>query len=135
MVLVDTSVMVAFLRGVEERQVQALEDIIKRGIPFGINHYIYQEIIQGAKSKSEFNLLIKYLETQRFYDLRNGRKSFEAAAKLYFNCRRKGVTVRSTIDLLIAQTAIENELFLLHHDKEFSNIAKVEKDLKEYSIE
>ncbi|HHY79050.1 MAG TPA: PIN domain nuclease [Thermoanaerobacter sp.] len=45
---------------------------------------------------------------------------------------KKGITIRSTIDLLIAQTAIENNLYLLHDDKTFSLIAQVDERLKEY---
>lgn len=134
MVLIDTSVMINFLKGVHTASVLKFEDIQKNGIPFGINNYIYQEIIQGAKNRSEFDLLSKYLGSQKFYDLKNGRKSFESAAGIYFNCRAQGYTIRSTIDLLIAQTAIENNLYLLHDDRDFSTMAKVEKNLKEYNL-
>ncbi|MBZ4656151.1 MAG: hypothetical protein PWQ97_1777, partial [Tepidanaerobacteraceae bacterium] len=41
-------------------------------------------------------------------------------------------TIRSTIDLLIAETAIENNLYLLHDDDVFSLIAQVDERLKEY---
>ncbi|MDI3310936.1 MAG: PIN domain nuclease [Thermoanaerobacterium sp.] len=132
MILVDTSVLIAFFKGINNRQVEKLEDVIKNGVPFGINFFIYQEVLQGAKSDREFKLLKEYLSTQRFYDLKNGMKSYEAAAKLYFICRKKGITIRSTIDLLIAETAIENNLYLLHDDKDFSYIAEVDKNLKEY---
>ena len=50
--------------------------------------------------------------------------------KFHIKCRKNGITVRSTIDLMICQTAIENELFLLHNDKDFDDIAKVYKNLK-----
>ena len=46
--------------------------------------------------------------------------------------QKKGITIRSTIDLIIVQTAIENKLFLLHDDKDFSQIASVTTELKEY---
>jgi predicted nucleic acid-binding protein len=42
--------------------------------------------------------------------------------------------VRSTIDLLVAQTAIENNLFLLHNDSDFTNMAKAIKELKIFKI-
>lgn len=132
MILVDTSVLIAFLKGTTNKQADKLEEIIKNSIPYGINVFIYQEILQGAKSESEFKLLKKYLSTQKFYDLKYGVESYEAAAKLYFMCRRNGVTIRSTIDLLIAETAIENDLYLLHDDRDFSLIAEVNKKLKEY---
>jgi predicted nucleic acid-binding protein len=49
-----------------------------------------------------------------------------------FTCRRAGITIRSTIHLLIAQTAIENNLYLLHKDEDFTNIAKIIPELKIY---
>ncbi|SHG71320.1 hypothetical protein SAMN02745221_00806 [Thermosyntropha lipolytica DSM 11003] len=132
MILVDTSVLIAFLKGIENEKVEKLVAIIENNIPFGINSFIYQEILQGAKTEKEFNLLKKYLETQRFYELKQGIRSYEEAALLYVKCRKKGVTVRSTIDLLIAQTAMENNLYLLHDDRDFSLLAGIESRLKEY---
>jgi predicted nucleic acid-binding protein len=48
------------------------------------------------------------------------------------NCRKKGITVRSAIDLLIAETAIENDLYLFHNDNDYTNISKVYNILKMY---
>lgn len=132
MILVDTSVMIAFLKGIKNQQTDKLETIIENELPFGINDFIYQEVLQGAKTEKEFNLLKEYLGTQRFFALKHGRKSYEMAAELYFKCRKNGITVRSTIDLLIAQVAIENDLYLLHDDRDFSLIASIEPKLKEY---
>ena len=132
MILVDTSVLVNFFKGITNKQVIKLENAIKDKIPFGINNLIYQELLQGARSEKEFDLLKEYLSTQRFYDLKNAKESYEAAAKNYFYCRKNGITVRSTIDMLILQTAMENNLYLLHDDRDFSNIAKILTDLKEY---
>lgn len=132
MILVDTSVLIAFLKGINNEQVDKFESIVKKGLPFGINKFIYQEVLQGAKTEKEFETLKEYLSSQKFFDLRHGVKSYEMAAKLYFKCRKKGITIRSTIDLLIAQTAIENDLYLLHDDNDFTLIAKVDQRLKEY---
>jgi hypothetical protein len=57
--------------------------------------------------------------------LREPIDSFAEAAKIYLGCRKQGITIRSTIDCLIAQTALENDLFLLHDDKDFDAIAKI----------
>lgn len=132
MILVDTSVMISFLSGTESECTNKLEYIIKNNIPFGINCYIYQEVLQGAKTEKSFNTLKDYLNTQKFYALLQGKQSYEKAAEIYFKCRRNGVTVRSTIDLLIVETALENELHLLHNDSDFTNIAKVIKTLQFY---
>jgi predicted nucleic acid-binding protein len=89
--------------------------------------------LQGAKSDKEFAQLKEYLDTLKFYNLYNGKKSFENAASIYVRCRKSGVTIRSTIDLLIAQTAIENDLSLLHNDNDYANMAKVILELKLYN--
>jgi len=125
MILVDTSVLIALLKNVKNKATEKFEQVIKNKIPYGINFYIYQEILQGAKNEHEFKLLKEYLGSQKFYNLKNGQKSHEDAAKLYFTCRKAGYTVKSTIDLLIVQTAIENNLSLLHNDSDFINIAEI----------
>jgi len=129
-ILVDTSVLVGYLKGSAGAVYDKLDEIIAAGAHFGINGFIYQEVLQGARDEREFALLDEYLSSLRFYSLLKGRASFESAARIYFLCRRSGVTVRSTVDLLIAQTAIENDLHLLHNDRDFLNIAKVLTDLK-----
>ena len=132
MILVDTSVMISFLSGKVNVQTEKFEFILKNEIRYGINNYIYQELLQGARTEEEFTILKEYLETQIFYELLHGRNSYLNAAVLYSKCRRSGITVRSTIDLLIVETAIENELLLLHNDNDFINIAKVAKKLEFY---
>ena len=124
MILVDSSVLVGYLRGDAGAGVRKLEDIIEKGIVFGISPLVYTEILQGAADEKEYLLLEEYLGGQRFYDLMEGRKSYRAAARMFFDLRRKGVTVRSTIDCLIARTAIENGLYLLHEDADFDRIAR-----------
>ena len=125
MILADTSVLIDFLEGRETESGQRLKTILQQGIPFGINSFIYQEVLQGAKSEKEYRLLKKYLETQLFYHPKDSVESFARAARIYFDCRRKGVTIRSTIDCIIAQTAIEHDLFLLHNDSDYDAMARV----------
>jgi hypothetical protein len=132
MVLVDTSVLINYFKGNLNEKTNLFEEILQRNLQFGINNFIYQEILQGAATEKEFNILKEYLSSQLFYELKFNTESYENAARIYFKVRKKGITIRSTIDLLIAQTAIENNLFLLHDDKDFTNIAKVFQELKEY---
>jgi predicted nucleic acid-binding protein len=125
MILVDTSVLIDFFKGVENEGVQKLKAVLDRGIPFGINSFIFQEVLQGAASEKEYSLLDRYLRTQRFYHLKDPVDSFARAARIYMDCRRKGITIRSTIDCLIVETVLEHDLFLLHNDNDFSAIARV----------
>ena len=124
MILVDTSVLIDYFKGVENKPVKKFHQVLESNIPFGINHLIYMEVLQGSQTDKDFNLLKKYLITQTFYELKNGRESYAEAARMYLKLRKKGVTVKSTIDCLIARIAVENELFLLHNDADFDRIAK-----------
>jgi predicted nucleic acid-binding protein len=132
MILTDTSVLIGYFKGSNDSSSEKMNYIVDHEIPFGICHYVYQELLQGAANKQEYELLKNYLNKLPFYRLRYEKESFENAALMYINCRKKGVTVRSTIDLLIAETAIENNLFLFHNDNDFTNIAKICRDLKIY---
>jgi predicted nucleic acid-binding protein len=125
MILVDTSVLIDFFKGFKTEGSQKFETVLQRGIPFGINSFILQEVLQGAASEKEFSRLRKYLSTQRFYHLKDPVDSFVNAARLYMECRKKGITLRSTIDCLIAETVLEHDLILLHHDNDFVAMAKV----------
>jgi predicted nucleic acid-binding protein len=132
MILVDTSVLIGYFKDLQGTPYEKMDYIIDHDIPYGINNYIYQEILQGARTDKEFSLLKEYLNTMTFYDLKYGRQSSENAALMYIKCRKSGITVRSTLDLIIAETAIENNLYLLHNDSDFSNIAQIIKNLKIY---
>ena len=125
MILVDTSVLIDFFRGVRGEAVEKLERVLETAVPFGINSFIFQEVLQGAASEKEFLLLEKYLRTQRFYHLADPIESFAKAARIYMDCRKRGLTVRSTIDCLIAETALEHDLLLLHQDNDFTAIAQI----------
>jgi predicted nucleic acid-binding protein len=131
MILVDTSVFISYFKGIENEASVKFDKIISENIVFGINNYIYQELLQGSANEKEFNILYQYLNSQKFYNLKN-KQSYSDAALLYFKCRKQGVTIRSTIDLLIAQTAIENDLYLLHIDNDFTHMSKVITSLKIY---
>ena len=125
MILVDTSALIDYLRGKESEVAHRFQFVLDSGVPYGINSFIYQELLQGVKTEEEFKLLKQYLDTQRFYCLRDEKESFASAAQIYLDCRRKGITLASTIDCLIAQTAIENDLLLLHNDSDFEMMTEV----------
>ena len=90
------------------------------------------EILQGVKTDKKYASLKNYLSTQKFYTLLFGKESYERAAGIYRACRKKGIIIRNTIDVLIVEITLENNLFLLHNDSDFTNIGKVVKKLKFY---
>ena len=121
MVLVDTSVLIDFLGRNDTRAAIAFQRVLDDAIPYGINSFIYQEVLQGVKTEKDFARLKEYLDTLTLYSLKDSRESYAAAARIYFQCRKKGITLSSTIDCLIIQTALEHNLHLLHNDGDFDN--------------
>jgi hypothetical protein len=101
------------------------QKVLTQRIPFGIAFFVYQDVLQGAKSEQVYSLLRKYLETQNFIQPLHPVETYERAAKIHFTCGKKGITIRSTIDCLVAQVAIEHQLLLLHNDSDYARIAQV----------
>jgi predicted nucleic acid-binding protein len=132
MVLVDTSVLINYIRNIENSKTFAFETIIAQGIPFGISIYTYQEVLQGARDEKEFSKLKKYLLEQNMFFLPDSLDTYEAVARIYFNARRNGITPRNSIDVFIAQTCIYYDLSLLHDDRDFDAIAAIASQLKVY---
>jgi hypothetical protein len=124
MILVDTSVLINFLKGRTDARTLLFDEILTRDIPFGFSPYTIQEVLQGARNEKEYQQLHDYLFTQIIYFLPEEKATYEKAARLYFDLRRKGITPRSTIDVLIALTAMENKLMLLHNDRDFDLMAE-----------
>jgi predicted nucleic acid-binding protein len=125
MILVDTSVLIDYLKDVDNKSTENFKEILNKGLPFGINSYIYQELLQGCKTDNDYRLLKKYLDGQKFYDFKGGRESYAKAARIYMKLRKKGITIKSTIDCLIAQMSMENDLYLLHNDADFTRMTEV----------
>lgn len=130
MYLVDTSIWIDYLKESKNASVKLFEKILDEDAPFGITSMIYQEILQGVVSNKDFTNLVEYLSTMRFFHPQDPIISFQLAGKLYFDCRKNGITIRSTIDCLIAQIAIENKLVLVHNDLDYSRIKKIAPELE-----
>lgn len=131
MYLVDTSVWVDYIRGKDTPAVSLLDELLSIPSATGINDQIYLEILQGARDEAAFRKFQRYFSSQRFYDFADSRKSHAAAAALYCKARRQGVTVRSSIDCLIAQSALEHGLVLLHQDRDYLSLGRIAPKLKQ----
>jgi predicted nucleic acid-binding protein len=129
-ILVDTSVWIDYVRGRTTNAVQRLQVALDRGLNASLTSLIYQEILQGAESESAFRNFSVFFSSQRFLHPLDPIASHERAAKLYFDCRRRGLTIRSSTECLIAQIAIDHDVPLLHDDRDFENLAKVSPGLK-----
>lgn len=130
MYLVDTSVWIDYIKGRDTAAVHFLDKLLLNPLAVGLCDVIYMEILQGSRDQASFDRLRRYFSTQHFYRFTDPELSHAAAAQLYFDCRRQGITVRSTIDCLIVRCTLEHGLTLLHHDRDFNNIATVLPDLQ-----
>lgn len=131
MYLVDTSVWIDFLRGRAEPHVDFLDALLDNPLAAGMCDAVYMEILQGARDVASFERLQRYFSTQRFYAFGDSREAHESAGRLFLTCRRLGVTVRSTMDCLIAQCAIEHDLILLHNDRDYVGLGNSVTNLRQ----
>lgn len=122
MLLIDTSVWIGVFRDRSGQVRQQLETLIANREVI-LTRFTQLELLQGSLNEQEWNLLSTYLETQDYVEFTD--QSWQAAARIYFDLRRQGLTVRSPIDCCIAQVALENNLLLVHNDRDFEIIAQV----------
>jgi predicted nucleic acid-binding protein len=122
MYLVDTSVWINILRDKTGILRQNFEEVIQDN-PIFLSHFTQMELLQGAKNEREWQLLEIYLSEQD-YVLANPF-IFVQSARIFYDLRRKGLTVRSVIDCCIAQLALTYDLILIHDDRDFETIKEV----------
>ena len=134
MILVDTSALVDYFKGTCNPASTTLNSLIENGADLGISPYTFEELLQGARDEVEYARLKRVLSTQEILWLPQTLEIHEQAARLFFDLRRTGVTVRSTIDMLIALTAIYHHVPLLHNDRDFDRIASHMKKLTVYPV-
>ena len=122
MVIVDTSVWIDVFRDSSAKK----RAILEKAAPVEdvvLTPFTELELLQGCRDEDEWVLLSSYLEHQEYVEPH--RDSWSSAARIYFDLRRTGKTVRSPIDCCIAQLAMENRFLLLHRDKDFETIAEI----------
>jgi predicted nucleic acid-binding protein len=125
LIVVDSSVLIGFLRGHSSPAIARFQSLEEGGVPFALPAICYQEVLQGAKDDREWKLLSEYLGSQELLLARNPFAAHQQAARIYFDCRRKGLTLRSSIDCLIAYLVLEEDGVLLHDDEDFERIRQV----------
>lgn len=117
MLLVDSTVWIDYFNGVENPQTDFLDRAFDK-IPVLVGDLILAEILQGFRSDTDFDaarrLLTRFTQTQMV-----SPALAIQSARNYRALRQKGITVRKTIDSLIATYCIENDHELLHNDRDF----------------
>jgi predicted nucleic acid-binding protein len=127
--LVDSSIWIPFLRGDRAPGVRLLVETLKRGEPVWLAPPILREVLQGAENAERFARWDRVLGELPLLAQLDPRATARQAALLYARCRWAGITPRSANDCLIAVYAISHVVPLLHNDRDFGAIARVEPTL------
>ena len=121
MILVDSSVWIDYFNGISTWQTDLLDGYLSH-IPIIIGDLILTEVLQGFKSDQDFETAKTFLSVLPFRKI-GGYKVAIQSARNYRSLRKVGVTVRKTIDVIIATFCIMEELTLLHDDHDFDPMA------------
>ena len=117
MILVDSSVWIDYFRGTVTPQTDKLDSLL--GIePIATGDLVLTEVLQGFSSDRDFKQAEKLMTSLVIVDLA-GQEMAIQAAKNFRTLRSLGITVRKTIDTVIATRCIESGLPLLYSDRDF----------------
>jgi len=120
MVLVDTTVWIDFFAARSLPHVVALEALIEQREDICICGIILTEVLQGIRNDTEYKKTKDLFNTLVLLPM--PYIIFIRSAEIYRILRKKGITIRKSMDCMIASVAIENDIPILHNDKDFSPI-------------
>ncbi|MBC7367853.1 MAG: PIN domain-containing protein [Undibacterium sp.] len=116
-VLVDSTVWIDFLRGRATSQTARLEQCLHSRDDLCCCGFVLAEVLQGVRTESEYVATKRQFETLVY--LEADRSTFELGATIYRELRRKGVSIRNSIDCLIAAVVIQHGVHLLENDRDY----------------
>ena len=122
MILVDSSVWIDYFKGTITPQTEKLDSLLGHE-PLAIGDLILTQVLQGLAGETGFNQARKMLTSLDVVEL-GGPEIAVQSAKNSQTLRRLGVTVRKTIDTVIATRCIESGYDLLHNDRDFDPFAQ-----------
>jgi predicted nucleic acid-binding protein len=120
-ILVDTSVWIDFFRGAPTAENALLKDCLNRREHIFVTGVVVQEILQGIRDDSQYLAVKEYVFLFPKVDVEFS--DHVEAASVYRNLRKKGLTIDSPVDCLIAVLALRHDLALLHRDSDFTLIS------------
>jgi predicted nucleic acid-binding protein len=121
-ILVDSSVWIDLFRDQANSQVLLLEKAIFKRSNICVCGIILMELLMGIRNPKEHQRVKNNFQSLNFLD--TSYETYLLASDLFRSLRQRGITIRKSVDCIIAAIAIENELLLLHNDKDFQPIEK-----------
>jgi hypothetical protein len=122
-IVIDTSVWILVLNGVDHAKAAQAHGVIEGPEDVGVPGIILEEILRGLKGDSHYRR-VRDLLLSDFTYLEMRQSVFLRSADIYRTLRKKGKTIRSPADCLIAACAIEERASLLENDADFHTIAE-----------
>ena len=121
MFLVDTSVWIDVFRGSGKSRLDKLADFedLVMCLP------VMQEVLQGFRDENAFRIARDAMSAMPIVESPLRRGVFDEAVDLYRIARRAGMTVRSSVDCLIAACALRHDLTIVHRDRDYGALAKI----------
>jgi predicted nucleic acid-binding protein len=116
-IAVDSSVWIDFFRNAGRPEVDLLDQLVDRE-RIVVGDLVLCELLRGLGNPREVILVEDYLAAFEIVDMVGARTARRAAAN-YRTLRELGVTIRNTVDLLIATWCLDNDARLLHRDRDF----------------
>lgn len=122
MIIVDTSVWIDYFSGADTPEAERLDDTL--GVkPVAIGDLILTEVLQGFRHDKDYKAARKVFEDVTIFDMLGTQMAIKSADN-FRTLRKKGITVRKTVDVIIATFCIEQKLPLLFSDKDFKPFVK-----------
>ena len=122
MILVDSSVFIDYFNGIKNLQTEKLDTFLGNEI-IVIGDYILAEVLQGFKKDKDYKIAKEVMLSFPCFNICNEEIAIKSAEN-FRKLRKKGITIRKTVDLIIGTFCIENDIELLHNDKDFEPIKK-----------
>lgn len=122
MILVDSSVWIDFFNGVPTPETDRLDALLGQD-DVATGDLILVEVLQGIRNDSDFRAVKRALSEFPSFDLL-GRERAARAAMRYRRLRRNGVTIRKTVDVVIASFCVDEGIRLLFSDRDFLPMVK-----------
>ena len=122
MVLVDSSVWVNYFNGQSTWQTEILDQMLLQ-IPLFTGDLILTEVLQGFRKDNEYKKAKEVMSILVCKQMGGYEIAIESSEN-YRKLRKKGITVRKTIDVIIGTFCINKNISLLHDDKDFEPMVK-----------
>ncbi len=120
MIFVDSSVWIDYFNGIETQETDLLDQKLSKEL-IVIGDLILTEVLQGFSKDSDFIQAQEFLSNLNLVHL-GGKEMAIQCAQNYRFLRKKGITVRKKIDVLIGTFCIEKNIPIIHSDKDFDHI-------------